>query len=392
MAEIKERADARVAQFPSSALADAPSVREGVRQMHRDIGRILQPAGIDEGRFVELGGFPQWISIRGQNRSAPVLLFLHGGPLNPISEVAYMYQRPWEDFFVVVNWDQRGCGRSIGTPADDSRLKGTLNRAQYRSDAIALIEHLRATFGQQRIILVGQSWGTVLALEVARERPELLHIAVLQGLAVEWVKSVERVRHTLIEWAIRDGDTKEAERLTALGPPTPNAPEDTLVWAQSFGRPIPDRNTWHNIDGPGDSWTRRIDMLRYVSPDLPADVYEQDANRMLNELPRMKARYDEAMGSAIPWNARRDVGTAFNIPIAVMMGAHDWQTSIDLAREYYEEIRAPWKSWTEFPRAAHALNIEQPGLSVVSLVKVALAAIEGRIPEGAIAAGSKGNS
>jgi hypothetical protein len=41
---------------------------------------IATPDAVDEGRYVVIGGIEQWITIRGENRDNPVLLFLHGGP------------------------------------------------------------------------------------------------------------------------------------------------------------------------------------------------------------------------------------------------------------------------------------------------------------------------
>ena len=79
--------------------------------------------GIDERRFVQIGGVQQWISIRGQNRENPVILVLHGGPGAPTSPLPGHFL-PWEREFTVVQWDQRGGGKSYrsdhAAPASNS--------------------------------------------------------------------------------------------------------------------------------------------------------------------------------------------------------------------------------------------------------------------------------
>lgn len=368
---------------PLAEVTDAAELRDRARQVFADVGRIVAPNGIDETRNIALGGIKQHLHLRGQDRDAPILLFLHGGPNSQISDVAWSYQRGWEDFFLVVNWDQRGCGRSFGTAEDAVRVNGTLNRAQYRADTIALIEMLAAEFGRERIVLVGQSWGTVLALEVARARPDLLDIVVLQGLAANWLASADIVYHWYLAEAERRGDAAEMARLKDVGP-IPAADDPALTeWPMKFGLPIPDPNTWHNLRGADDGWGPRMELLRFLSPDLPPEIYAEQARRFAEAGEELFARHKEAMTSVAPWDAETDVGTRFEVPVVVMQGAHDWQTHHDLALAYFGKIDAPWKKWVTFPHAAHVLNLEQPGLSVVTLVNDVLPATRGEVPQGA---------
>lgn len=357
---------------------------EGIRQVHRDVGRIVSPVGIDEGRYVNLGGFRQWITIRSQDRAAPILLFLHGGPGDAISELAFSYQRPWEDFFTVVNWDQRGFGRSWGDKSEAEALLTTLTREQYLADAIELIDLLRTELEQPRVIVVGQSWGTVLALEIAHRRPDLLHAVVVQGLAVNWLASPALLYEALIDEARSAGNADEETRLREIGPlPPPSEPEELFAWAGRLGRTFPDAHTWHNIRGEGDGWSRRIETLRMISPESTVESIAEHWRQRDADPQAMLDRVRAAMRAALHWDAERDVGTRFSVPVVVMMGRHDWQTHTRLAREYYDRISAPYKKWVEFPNAAHVLNIEQPGLAVVSLVNDVLPAVYGRIPDGA---------
>jgi pimeloyl-ACP methyl ester carboxylesterase len=83
------------------------------RQQTADEIAIRAPNGIDEERFVRIAGIDQWITIRGQDRSNPVLLVLHGGPGSPESYLVRQFL-PLERHFVVVQWDQRGSGKTLG--------------------------------------------------------------------------------------------------------------------------------------------------------------------------------------------------------------------------------------------------------------------------------------
>lgn len=62
---------------------------------------------------LDLSGSRQWVLIRGQDRTKPVLLFLHGGPGMPAMYLAHAWQSGLERDFVVVHWDRRGAGKSF---------------------------------------------------------------------------------------------------------------------------------------------------------------------------------------------------------------------------------------------------------------------------------------
>ena len=82
----------------------------------------------------------QWLHIRGRNRNNPVLLWLHGGPGSPILGFADAVQRPWEDYFTIVHWDQRQTGKSYYPESDES---SPLTVEQFTKDAEELIKYLR---------------------------------------------------------------------------------------------------------------------------------------------------------------------------------------------------------------------------------------------------------
>lgn len=83
---------------------------------------ISTNARIDQSSFVPLGNLEQWISIRGEDRSNPVLLVVHGGPGKAQWPQTEVY-KPWERAFTVVQWDQRGAGHTYGLRSQAAELK-----------------------------------------------------------------------------------------------------------------------------------------------------------------------------------------------------------------------------------------------------------------------------
>ena len=129
---------------------------------------IQGPDGIASLERVRIGNVDQYILIRGNSTSHPVLLFLHGGPGMPAMYLAHAFQAGLEKEFVVVQWDRRGSGKSY---RED--ISNTLTSEQLVADTVELTNLLRARFHQNKIYLVAHSWGTYLGILVVARHPEL---------------------------------------------------------------------------------------------------------------------------------------------------------------------------------------------------------------------------
>ena len=161
-------------------------------------------ARVEDARFVTLGGLDQWITIRGEDASKPILLLVHGGPGDVQSPLVSTYA-PYERDFVLVQWDQRGAGRTYGrNGADTPDL--TLDRVA--KDGVELTEYLRARFRGNDIIVLGHSWGTAIATEMVRRRPELFAAYVGTGQIASWSESVDAQFDFLEARAHETGDAR----------------------------------------------------------------------------------------------------------------------------------------------------------------------------------------
>ena len=92
----------------------------------------------------DIGGMTQWLLIRGADRSAPILLWLHGGPGG--ADAGHGVTTALERDFVVVHWDQRGAGKS--NPPDFDPATMTLD--QFLADAREVTALLREAWATSR--------------------------------------------------------------------------------------------------------------------------------------------------------------------------------------------------------------------------------------------------
>ena len=104
-----------------------------------DLDRIVTPNGIQESYKTKIGGIDQWINVRGQDQANPIILFVHGGPASPLIPTLWQFQRPLEEYFTMVTYDQRGAGKTFNETAPDS-LSDSIHIPRYIDDAIEVAE------------------------------------------------------------------------------------------------------------------------------------------------------------------------------------------------------------------------------------------------------------
>ena len=159
---------------------------------------VKDPKGVEELKPVKIGGVDQWLHIRGRNRNNPVLLVLHGGPGGPNIGFVDAIQRPWEDYFTVVQWDQRQTGKSY-YPADDDNVPLTVE--QFIADTEEVVDYLRNYLQQEKVVVMGCSWGTILGMHLVKRRPEWVSAYIGVGQSVGGINNERALYKRLLDHA-----------------------------------------------------------------------------------------------------------------------------------------------------------------------------------------------
>lgn len=150
--------------------------------------------GINESMYIEVNGQEQWISIYGENKVNPVMLFLHGGPGDSFSYADFQIWRKIAKDYTVVNWDQRNAGKTWLHDPQNREITPEL----MRSDLEMLTNQILEYTGKDKLTLLGMSWGTVYADDYALRHPEKaecvidLSVAVHAGIYTEQMRQDAR--------------------------------------------------------------------------------------------------------------------------------------------------------------------------------------------------------
>jgi len=300
-----------------------------------DADGVSVPGSVASLERMQLGGVPQSVLLRGRSARNPVLLFLHGGPGMPAMCLAHAWQRPLENEFVVVQWDRRGAGKSYfgDIPARHLTVRRLLD------DAYELVNILRGRFAQDRIFLVGHSWGSYLGMLAVRERPDLFRAYVGVGQMTgpgRGDTAAARVQAAFIRReAARRGVPEAVRELDARGRSV------VEKWVFRFGGEVHSATSW---------WP--LLRLGLEAPEYTlGDVFH---------IPKGLRLYGRAMTYDVPADTLRVNVTSVGVPVYFIAGRWDETTPSELAERYFAALRAPKKGFFWFEQSAHFPFLEEP--------------------------------
>ena len=303
--------------------------------------KIDSARGIVEERFVTIGGIDQWISIRGDDRGNPVLLLIHGGP-GSCYTIFTPHVRAWERHFVVVQWDQRGAGKSF--VRNGARGSGEISMQRLASDGIEVGEFLRAHLRKEKIFLLASSIGSTFGMDMARRRPDMFHAYIGTDQNVGMVRGRDETYSVVLArlgaHGIRDG-VKAMQRIGA----------DPTRWT---------RRQFNTVA----QWTMKSDPPGFRrTMKLLKDAVWYAPGWNLRDIRAFVAGMRFSLDKLLPEIVRYDAwaqGTRFNLPIFIFQGENDVLTTSSLARALFDDLDAPIKRMELIGDAGHFAAFQQP--------------------------------
>ena len=309
---------------------------------------IHTPNGIQEDRFIKLGGIEQWISIRGEDRSNPVILFVHGGPGDATSLYGWALLRPWFKRFTVVQWDQRGAGKTYGR---NGPTTPDVTVTRIVNDGIELADSVTRVLRKNKIVVVGHSFGSILAMQMVKARPELFYAYVGTGqVGAPSDATLATAYREVLAVARRRNERAAVAELTAMGPPP---------WRE--GRSYGVEHKWGNLLEHVDAFLASTLTLKLTAPGATLrdvnDSFDGEGFSGGKLVPQING-IDRAL-----------FRSTFEIPVFVFQGADDLTTPPSLAERFVWAIHAPKKAFVAVPDGGHFVVFTRPDAFLADLVR-----------------------
>ncbi|PAD66760.1 alpha/beta hydrolase [Bacillus sp. 7586-K] len=277
------------------------------------------------------------VMIRGVDKTNPIIIFVHGGP--GCSEIPYVrkYQDILEEHFTIVHYDQRGSGKSYQFFEDYSNI----TTDQHVEDLLALTDYIKDEFSQEKVLLIGHSFGTYIGMKAADKAPEKYAAYIGIGQVANHTKSEMNSLEYTIHQAEQAGNVKDVEKLKSL--------EDSI----KNGETHTPRDLVRKYGGAARLINDNMDY--YIGFLMNPEYNLLDCFRYLRGI-------SATQGILLTEERENDITTlvsSLDIPLYIVMGKYDYMTATKAAKDYYDHLTSPKKDFIVFENSAHYPQFEE---------------------------------
>lgn len=319
-----------------SNLLSAVVFRKRNQRRNAELLKIQTPNSIVEDKFISIGGIEQWISIRGEDRNNPILFIVHGGPASSYT-IFHSSIRSWEKYFTVVQWDQPGAGKTFARYGKET---GALTFDRLIGDGMEVVEYVRGELGQEKVILVGSSVGSLIGIRMAHRRPDLFHAYV--GTDQNSPDPDHAGYHLVLEALREAGDKKGLELIKKMGP-------NPKHWSQKDF----DKRNQHVVKTVKNVPNMITDLILPAMLSSPNHTFRDIKDYFKGMSYSSEQLFQEMIDGS-------DEINALEIPLFIFQGDSDIVTPTVTAKAYFDKIKAPHKEFALLRQAGHLACFARP--------------------------------
>lgn len=311
-----------------------------------DNGNVI-PGSISEKAYIDIDGTKLGLIITGKDETKPVLLFLGGGPGIPEYLLEYEYPTGLDEIFIVCYLEYRGTSISYqpGMKAE------SMTTDCYLSDVFAVTEYLKERFKQDKVYLMGHSFGTYIGILAAHQHPEIFYAYIAMSQITNQKESeMMAYRYMLEQYRLRK-NTKmldEFEKYPILS--------SNEAYQEYFTSSLRD-NSMHEL-GIGTTHSMKSVITGIFLPSLRCKVYTPKERITIWSSKKFISSSPVAVDRT-RFNAFDEI-SSLDIPVYFLGGKYDYTCCYSLQKQYFEYLKAPQKSFYTFDNSAHSPLFEEP--------------------------------
>ncbi len=314
---------------------------------------ISSENGIQESTYIDVNGIKQYVQIRGESTENPVMIFIHGGPASPMGYVSSYYQKELESDFTIINYDQRGSGRTYF--ANNNSYETNID--MLIDDLDGIVEYSKTRFGNDKVIIVAHSWGTVVGSIYIQKYPEKVssYIGISQ-ITNLYENKLNVAREVLKSDQIKGTeDEKNLTEIVNRMEKVSNYDEMSLddlsklvstnaKYMLCDGEMSGLEQIWTGMTSPDMNW---YDIKWFMTQMNSEKFFEN--NRALMEY--------AFFGFDIS-----QLSETYEVPVYYIAGEADYSVCQNDVKQYYDRIKSPNKGFYTLDNTGHSLFMDNPQL------------------------------
>jgi len=308
---------------------------------------------IKEKTFIQVNGNRIGMFIEGNSQNAPVLLFLHGGPGMPQFGLTQKYPTYLEEHFIVCWYEQRGSGLSYNRAIDYEQL----TVENIISDTVEVANYLLNRFQQDKIYLMGHSWGSFIGIKTIKQYPELFHAYIGVAQIVNQLKSEKLAYEYMLEQYREQDNKRMVKKLENYNILESNT--IPLDYVKFRDKPM------HEL-GIGTTHEMKSVITGIFLPIM------RNKNYTFSERINIWRAKSMILNNTNLWEKMTETDlfleiNSVDIPIYFLHGIFDYTVNYSLTKEYFDSINAPIKGFYTFNNSAHSPIFEEP-IKVIRII------------------------